>query len=52
MYSSHLQERLRQNKATVLDNWIRSYEQAQGDVNKLKQQYLAKTRRADEAEDE
>ena len=38
--------------ATVVDNWLRSYEQAQADVSKLKHQYLAKTRRADEAEDE
>ena len=35
-----------------MDNWLRSYEQSQGDVAKLKHQYLAKTRRADEAEDE
>ncbi|KAF8636388.1 hypothetical protein AX17_003570 [Amanita inopinata Kibby_2008] len=45
-------ERLRQNKANVLDNWLRTYEQAQADVQKLKQQYLAKTRRADDAEDD
>ncbi|KAF5361761.1 hypothetical protein D9756_002513 [Leucocoprinus leucothites] len=44
--------RIRQNKGTVLDSWLRSYEQAQGDVAKLKQQYLNKTRRADEAEDD
>ncbi len=35
-----------------MDNWLRTYQQAQGDVAKLKHQYLAKTRRADEAEDE
>lgn len=46
------QNRIRQNKATVIDTWLRAYEQAQGDVAKLKHQYLAKTRRADEAEDE
>ncbi|PFH51886.1 hypothetical protein AMATHDRAFT_58092 [Amanita thiersii Skay4041] len=45
-------ERLKQSKATVLDNWLRSYEQAQTDVHKLKQQYLTKTRRADDAEDD
>ncbi|GLB41896.1 putative protein with domain found in Dishevelled, Egl-10, and Pleckstrin (DEP) [Lyophyllum shimeji] len=45
-------ERIRQNKATVLDNWLRSYEQAHNEVSKLKQQYLAKTRRADDAEDD
>ncbi|KAF8817572.1 hypothetical protein BYT27DRAFT_7199108 [Phlegmacium glaucopus] len=44
--------RLRQTKTTVVDNWLRSYEQAQVDVSKLKHQYLAKTRRADEAEDD
>lgn len=47
-----MQERLRHDKTTVVDNWLRSYEQAQGEVAKLKHQYLAKTRRADEAEDE
>lgn len=46
------QSRLRQNKSTVMDNWLRTYQQAQGDVAKLKHQYLAKIRRADEAEDE
>ncbi|KAF8159691.1 hypothetical protein B0H34DRAFT_796910 [Crassisporium funariophilum] len=45
-------ERLKQNKSTVIDNWLRSYEQAQGEVAKLKHQYLAKTRKADEAEDD
>ncbi|KAF8074890.1 hypothetical protein FPV67DRAFT_1475342 [Lyophyllum atratum] len=45
-------ERIKQNKATVIDNWLKSYEQAHGDVAKLKNQYSAKTRRADEAEDD
>lgn len=36
----------------MLDTWLKSYEQAYAEVGKLKQQYLAKTRRADEAEDE
>ncbi|KAG6890096.1 hypothetical protein C0995_012045 [Termitomyces sp. Mi166 len=45
-------ERIKSNKATVLDNWLKSYEQAHTEVGKLKQQYLAKTRRADEAEDD
>ncbi|KAF7294424.1 hypothetical protein MKEN_01434900 [Mycena kentingensis (nom. inval.)] len=45
-------DRLKQSKAQILDHWLRSYEQAHGDVAKLKQQYLAKTRRADEAEDD
>ncbi|TFK32789.1 hypothetical protein BDQ12DRAFT_474872 [Crucibulum laeve] len=45
-------ERIKQNKTTVIDNWLRSYEQAQGEVAKLKHQYLTKTRRADEAADD
>ncbi|KAF9485462.1 hypothetical protein BDN70DRAFT_847745 [Pholiota conissans] len=45
-------DRLKQNKATVIDNWLRSYEHAQTDVAKLKSTYLAKVRRADEAEDD
>ncbi|KAL0953557.1 hypothetical protein HGRIS_004778 [Hohenbuehelia grisea] len=44
--------RLSQSRHTVIDNWLSAYEQAQGDVSKLKQQYLSKTRRADEAEDD
>ena len=35
-----------------MDGWLRSYEQAQVDVVKLKQQCLGKIRKADEAEDE
>lgn len=46
------QERIKQNKATVIDNWLKSYEQARTDVGKLKNHYLNKVRRADEAEDE
>ncbi|KAG5647823.1 hypothetical protein DXG03_007747 [Asterophora parasitica] len=45
-------ERIKQNKGTVIDNWLKSYEQAQVEVSKLKNQYLAKTRRADDAEDD
>lgn len=45
-------EQLENKKATVLDGWVKNYEQAQGDVAKLKHQYLAKTRKADEAEDD
>ena len=47
-----LQERLRRNKVAVIDNWLRSYEISQGEVEKLKTQYLNKTRKADEAEDD
>lgn len=46
------QDRIRQTKSAVLDNWLRNYEQAQADVQKLKQQYLAKSRRADDVEDD
>ncbi|RXW11827.1 hypothetical protein EST38_g14029, partial [Candolleomyces aberdarensis] len=45
-------DRLREQRTTVIDNWLRSYEQAQADVAKLKQEYLSKNRRADEAEDD
>ncbi|KAF8631927.1 hypothetical protein AX15_002180 [Amanita polypyramis BW_CC] len=45
-------ERLRQSKSSVLDNWLRNYEQMQGDIQKLKQHYLEKIRRADDAEDD
>ncbi|KAJ7245122.1 hypothetical protein B0H12DRAFT_1325359 [Mycena haematopus] len=45
-------DRLHQSKNSIIDHWLRSYEQAHGEVAKLKRQYLAKTRRADEAEDD
>ncbi|KII87448.1 hypothetical protein PLICRDRAFT_142731 [Plicaturopsis crispa FD-325 SS-3] len=45
-------ERLRQSRATVIDHWLKSYEHSHGEVSKLKHQYLNKTRRADEAEDD
>ncbi|KAI4527594.1 hypothetical protein K525DRAFT_231913 [Schizophyllum commune Loenen D] len=45
-------DRLHQNKGTVMDHWLRAYEHAQGEADKLKHQYLAKTRKADEAEDD
>ncbi|KZT27869.1 hypothetical protein NEOLEDRAFT_1154840 [Neolentinus lepideus HHB14362 ss-1] len=45
-------ERLRQNRTTVVDGWLRSYEHAQAEVLKLKNSYLSKMRRADEAEDD
>ncbi|KAJ7115832.1 hypothetical protein C8R44DRAFT_793397 [Mycena epipterygia] len=45
-------DRLLQSKGSIIDHWIRSYEQAHGEVSKLKHQYLAKIRRADEAEDD
>jgi hypothetical protein len=46
------QDRLAKSKANILDHWLREYEIAQGEVAALKQQYLEKTRLADEAEDE
>ncbi|KAK7060891.1 Rho-GTPase-activating protein 8 [Paramarasmius palmivorus] len=45
-------DRLKQSKTVVFDQWLKSYEQSQAEVAKLKQQYLAKTRKADEAEDD
>ncbi|KAJ6518693.1 hypothetical protein C8R45DRAFT_807571 [Mycena sanguinolenta] len=45
-------DRLHQSRSSIIDYWLRAYEQAHGEVAKLKHQYLAKTRRADEAEDD
>lgn len=45
-------DRIRQSKAAMLQNFLWSYEHAQADVEKLKNVYLSKTRRADEAEDD
>ncbi|THU99108.1 hypothetical protein K435DRAFT_508387 [Dendrothele bispora CBS 962.96] len=44
--------RVRQSRTVVLDQWLKTYENSQGEVAKLKHQYLAKTRKADEAEDD
>lgn len=41
-----------QSKGVVLNQWLYNYEHHIGDVAKLKHQYLAKVRKADEAEDE
>ncbi|CAK5273950.1 unnamed protein product [Mycena citricolor] len=46
------QDRLRQSRASLIDQYLRAYEHAQGEVSKLKHNYLDKTRRADEAEDD
>ncbi|GJJ11361.1 hypothetical protein Clacol_005593 [Clathrus columnatus] len=43
--------RIADNKKDMLDGWIRAYEQAIADVDKLKLAYMNKTRRADEVED-
>ncbi|KAI0367057.1 hypothetical protein BV20DRAFT_1093145 [Pilatotrama ljubarskyi] len=45
-------ERLLGSKANLLDGWMYSYELGQAEVNKLKNDYLTKTRKADEAEDD
>ncbi|KAG1746630.1 uncharacterized protein EDB91DRAFT_1118048 [Suillus paluster] len=46
------EERLASSKAMVMSNWLRAYEDSQKEVIKLKNSYLQKTRRADEAEDD
>ncbi|EGN96599.1 hypothetical protein SERLA73DRAFT_170049 [Serpula lacrymans var. lacrymans S7.3] len=43
---------LSKSRSTAIDNWLRSYEQSQKEVIKLKNSYLQKMRRADEAEDD
>ncbi|KIK60405.1 hypothetical protein GYMLUDRAFT_73852 [Collybiopsis luxurians FD-317 M1] len=45
-------DRVMQSKGVVLDQWLYSYEHNLGEVAKLKHQYLAKVRKADEAEDD
>ncbi|KAF9525966.1 hypothetical protein CPB83DRAFT_877053 [Crepidotus variabilis] len=45
-------ERLHKNRSTVMDEWLESFEHDQSEVAKLKKQYLAKVRKADEAEDD
>ena len=45
-------ERLWYNRHNMLDGFMHSYEAAKVEVTKLKQDYLHKMRRADEAEDE
>ncbi|KAJ7066747.1 hypothetical protein C8F01DRAFT_1020317 [Mycena amicta] len=51
-WAAAYKDRLRQSKSSIIDHWLRAYEQAHAEVSKLKHQYLAKTRRADEAEDD
>ncbi|KAJ3835952.1 hypothetical protein F5878DRAFT_566406 [Lentinula raphanica] len=45
-------DRIMQSKGVVLNQWLYSYEHNLGEVAKLKHQYLAKVRKADEAEDD
>ncbi|KAH9945710.1 hypothetical protein B0H21DRAFT_860177 [Amylocystis lapponica] len=51
-WAGGFKERLLHSKHNVLDGWMQSYEYAQGDVVDLKGDYLTKTRKADEAEDD
>ncbi|KAF9245227.1 hypothetical protein BU15DRAFT_41061 [Melanogaster broomeanus] len=52
VWAQGYKERLSTSKATALNKWLRSYDDAQKEVIKLKNAYLSKTRRADEAEDD
>ncbi|OSX64294.1 hypothetical protein POSPLADRAFT_1065539 [Postia placenta MAD-698-R-SB12] len=45
-------DRLKGSKQTMLDGWMLAYEMAHTDVAKLKNDYLTKIRKADEAEDD
>ncbi|KAJ3986364.1 hypothetical protein F5890DRAFT_1572336 [Lentinula detonsa] len=45
-------DRIMQSRGVVLNQWLYSYEHNLGEVAKLKHQYLAKVRKADEAEDD
>ncbi|KAH7929102.1 hypothetical protein BV22DRAFT_1057685 [Leucogyrophana mollusca] len=51
-WAQSYRERLAASKATAMHNWLRSYEESQREVIKLKNSYLLKIRRADEAEDD
>jgi hypothetical protein len=46
------EQRIRDAKVNLLDIWLREYEQFIDEVNKLRNVYQTKTRKADEAEDE
>ncbi|KAK0497208.1 hypothetical protein EDD18DRAFT_1161108 [Armillaria luteobubalina] len=51
-WAQGFKERLRQRRHEDIDSWMKTYEQSHGEVAKLKHQYLSKTRKADEAEDD
>ncbi|OCH93651.1 hypothetical protein OBBRIDRAFT_790007 [Obba rivulosa] len=51
-WASGFKERLRTSRHNVLDGWMHSYEMALDEVARLKADYLNKTRKADEAEDD
>ncbi|KIK99806.1 hypothetical protein PAXRUDRAFT_822344 [Paxillus rubicundulus Ve08.2h10] len=52
IWAQDYRERLSSSKATALNTWVRSYDESQKEVIKLKNSYLSKIRRADEAEDD
>jgi len=45
-------QRVKDAKINMLDLWVGDYEQAREEVNRLREAYYSKTRKADEAEDE
>lgn len=51
-WSRNYKERLLETKRNVLDSWVRGYEQAQGEVARSRSNYLAKTQKADDADDD
>ncbi|KAF8584019.1 hypothetical protein K439DRAFT_1653298 [Ramaria rubella] len=44
--------RIEESRKVLIDGWLKAYEMATGDVDKLKHTYLTKSRKADEAEDD
>jgi hypothetical protein len=46
------EQRVRDAKINLLEMWLYDYEQSVKDVEKLRNSYHTKTRKADEAEDE
>ncbi|KZS94423.1 hypothetical protein SISNIDRAFT_42434 [Sistotremastrum niveocremeum HHB9708] len=51
-WSEAHKDRVLKSRDVVIEQWLRGYEQASGEVAKLKHHYFTKTRRADEAEDD
>jgi len=51
-WAKNHEQRIADAKLNLLDSWLRDYEQSINEVDKLKNAYHSKTRRADEAEDE
>ncbi|EIN06168.1 hypothetical protein PUNSTDRAFT_145491 [Punctularia strigosozonata HHB-11173 SS5] len=52
VWARGFQDRVDESREDMLEGHLRSYEHAQSEVAKLKHQYLNKTRKADEAEDD